>query len=150
MTIHIGKRFLVALVGVLLVVAAGAVGYKLGADSKNDDVKAAKAAVKTAEDTAYDRGFAQGRQKGDQEGRTAIVAQDNSQEQAEADVIKYLGYSSADWKKEHWYIVAVTTRGGFDKNDPKYVSVYDRKPMAPGLEYSLCGSDNSELCYREG
>jgi hypothetical protein len=44
----------------------------------------------------------------------------------------------------------VTTRGGFDKNDPKYVSVYDRTPMAPGLEYSLCGSDNSEICYREG
>jgi hypothetical protein len=33
MTIHIGKRFVVAVLVVLVVAAAGAVGYKLGGDS---------------------------------------------------------------------------------------------------------------------
>jgi hypothetical protein len=139
MTIHIGKRFLSVVLVVLIVGAAGAVGYKVGADSKD-----VAGAVRAAEARGFDRGRAQG----DSEGRKAIVDQDNSQEQADSDVIKYLGYERTDWKKNAWYIVGITTRGGVGP-DPKYVSVYDRKLMAPGLDYSLCGSDNSEICFTE-
>jgi hypothetical protein len=147
MTIHIGKRFGVAVLVVLLVAAAGAVGYKLGGDSKDvaGAVQDAKTQAKAAETQAFERGRAQG----DSEGRKALVDQGNSQPEADSEVIKYLGYDRTDWKKNRWYAVAVTTRGG-EGPDPKYVSVYDRTLMAPGLEYSLCGSDNSEICYRQG
>ena len=139
MTIHIGKRFMVVVLGLVLIAAAAAVGYKLGRDSKD-----VEGAVTAAESLAFERGRAQG----DSEGRKAIVDQYSSQEQIDSDVIEYLGYARTDWKKDHWYIVGVTTRGG--GHDPKYVSVYDRKLMAPGLNYSLCGNDNSELCYASG
>jgi hypothetical protein len=108
-------------------------------------VKAAESQARAAESQAFERGRAQG----DSEGRKTIVDQDNSQLEADSNVIKYLGYDRTDWTKNRWYAVAVSTRGG-EGPDPKYVSVYDRTLMAPGLEYSLCGSDNSELCYRQG
>lgn len=140
MTIHIGRTFAVAVIVVLLIAAAAAVGYKVGGDRKDE---AGAGAVKAAEARAFERG----RAKGDAEGRQVWADMENSQEEADDDVIKYLGYDRSDWKKNHWYLIGVTTRGG--DGDPKYVSVFDRKLMSPGLDYSLCGEDNSSICYVE-
>jgi hypothetical protein len=123
---------------VLLVAGGAAVGYKLGGDRQD-----VAGAVKAAETRAFERGRAQG----DSEGRDAWVKQENSQESADSDVIRYLGYDRSDWKKNAWYLVGVTTRGGY--GEPKYVSVFDRKLVSPGLDYSLCGADNSSLCWME-
>jgi hypothetical protein len=73
MTIHIGKRFVVAVIGLLLVVAAGAVGYKLGADSRDGDVKAAEAQAKSAAASAFERGRAQGIKKVGRRSSTRIT-----------------------------------------------------------------------------
>jgi hypothetical protein len=145
MTIRIGKSFAIGVLVVLLVAGAAGAGYKVGSDRQDvaRAVRTTQGRAKAAEARAFERGRAQG----DSEGRGALVKKFNSQESVDSDVIKYLGYDRTDWKKNGWYLVGVTTRGG--GSDPKYVSVFDRKLMSPGLEYSVCGDDHSSLCWRE-
>ena len=123
MTITIGKRFLLAVLVLLLIAGAGAGGYQLGRDSKD-----VGGAVKRAKTAAFERGRAQG----DQEGRGAIVRElrGNRQQDADSDVIEYLGYDRTDWKDDSWYLVHMIKRVG--TNDAKIVSVNDRKLMLRG------------------
>jgi hypothetical protein len=76
-----------------------------------------------------------------------IVDEESSQAAVDREVIEYLGYERTDWEDGRWYIMGIAKRGGL--GDPRYVAVFDRQLMAPGLSYSLCGEDGSSICYVE-